>query len=319
MTHAILFVHLGPQLPPWLQGAVYQARMFNVCPVIVVAEAAALAQGDIPAALNVTKLALEEIAISAKHRAFRDVSPFDRAFRGGFWTFTTERLFVVEAAIAHLSLSNVVHLENDVLLYCDLATLIPKLTAHYPGIGATFDNDSRCVPGLMFIPGESAIARLTSFILAVLKALRQSPVPPSPKALAALNDMTLLGMYRGQGTSAIDHLPIVPPDYPAVLRSAVGHNPADPSCYWRHFDRLGMVFDAAALGQYLGGIDPRNDPRPSRGFINESCVFDPRVVKARMSCDSDGRKIPVIETASGVHPVASLHIHSKNPAPFLSR
>ena len=30
-------------------------------------------------------------------------------------------------------------------------------------------------------------------------------------------------------------------------------------------------------------------------------------------------KVPVIETASGVHPVANLHIHSKNPAPFLSR
>jgi hypothetical protein len=317
-AHAILFVHLGPQLPPWLQGAVYQARIFNRCPIIVVAEAAALAQAVIPTALSVTKLALEDLAISDRHRAFRAMSPFDREFCGGFWTFTTERLFVVEAAIAQLALSNVIHLENDVLLYCDLSTLVPALIAQYQGIGATFDNDARCVPGLMFLPGETAIARLNSFILAVLDALHQSREPAARKALSTLNDMALLGLYRGQGTDAIDHLPIVPPDYPAVLKSAAGHNPADPTRYSRHFDRLATVFDAAALGQYLGGIDPRNDPRPSRGFINESCVFDPRIVKARMSVDADGRKISVIETASGVHAVANLHIHSKNPTPFLS-
>ena len=105
-----------------------------------------------------------------------------------------------------------------------------------------------------------------------------------------------------------------------ICRNAeiVFHVAADPSRYWQHFEALHMIFDAAALGQYLGGIDPRNAPGPSVGFVNESCIFDPRILRPRMTSDGDGRRVPVVETVSGLHRVANLHIHSKNPAPFLS-
>ncbi len=97
-------------------------------------------------------------------------------------------------------------------------------------------------------------------------------------------------------------LPIVPPDYPQPLRSLEGHVAEDPSLYWRDCAELGTIFDAAALGQYLGGVDPRNRPQPSHGFINESCLFDPRVLKPRMEIGADG-----------------LHIHCKDMRKFMSR
>jgi hypothetical protein len=130
--------------------------------------------------------------------------------------------------------------------------------------------------------------------------------------------MDLLGAFRQLGPRAIDHLPIVPPDYPGPLRSAAGHVAVVPACYWKNFSELGAVFDAAALGQFLGGIDPRNDSRPSQGFVNESCVFDPRLAKVRMGADEHARRVPFIETASGRHKVANLHLHSKNLRPFMS-
>ena len=34
------------------------------------------------------------------------------------------------------------------------------------------------------------------------------------------------------------------------------------------------IFDAAAIGQYLGGVDPNNIAGDTRGFVNESCVVD---------------------------------------------
>ena len=34
------------------------------------------------------------------------------------------------------------------------------------------------------------------------------------------------------------------------------------------------IFDAAAIGQYLGGVDPRNIPGDTTGFINETCVVN---------------------------------------------
>jgi len=310
--HAILFVHLGPQLPHWLSGSLYQARIFNDCPIFVAAEARALAHAAISSSLNVTQIALEDTGISENRSIFREISPFDRAFRSGFWTFTTERFFVIESVISQLSLHNVIYLENDVLLYCDLNVLVPKLSALYPAIAATFDNDVRCVPGIMYIRGERAMTQLSNCILEELQASMLA------EHSTKVNDMALLGALRSRGSDTVDHLPIVPPDYPARLRSPAGHVPSDPLSYSRHFDALQMIFDAAALGQYLGGIDPRNNPLPTKGFVNESCVFDPRIVGARMITDGSGRRIPVVETASGLHHVANLHIHSKNPQPFLS-
>jgi hypothetical protein len=317
LSSTILFVHLGAQLPTWLAGALYQARLFNACPIFLAAEERALAAAPLDPALRIDALPLETVGISEKHRRFRALAPFDRGFRDGFWMFTTERFFVVESAMAKLRLENLLHVENDVLLYCDAATLAPSLAALYPGIAATFDGDQRCVPGLLFIRNGAAIAHLTAYILHALQFLARGNL--SAEAKAAINDMALLAMFRAEAPGAIDHLPIVPPDYPLPLRSQMGHVPADPAAYSRYFDRLGLVFDAAALGQYLGGVDPRNAPPPTRGFVNESCVFDPRALRLRMGADAAGRRVPLVETASGTHKVANLHIHAKDPGPFLSR
>jgi hypothetical protein len=308
----LLFVHLGPVLPTWLPTAVRQARLFNACDIVLIAESAALAQAPLDSSLSVRAVPLEDIGLSDRHKQFRLHSPFDRSFRDGFWTYTSERFFAVDSAMQALELGQVIHLENDVMLYCDLQAILPGLERSFAGIGATFDNDMRCVPGLVYASSAAAIASLCDFCLDVLGKVRATGQGPS------LNDMVLLGAYRSRGEASIDHLPIVPPDYPGVLRSPVGHRAAEPGRYSRHFDALGHVFDAAALGQFMGGVDPRNGPGSSIGFINESCLFDPRLLRPRMVRDADGRRVPVVATGGGEHRVANLHIHSKNLAAFLS-
>lgn len=312
MRPSILFVHLGPELPGWLAAALRQARLFNSCDILLIAAATALDGGGIAPEWGITRVPLEDLRLSDKHRVFRQLSPLDRSFRGGFWTFTSERFFVLESTIEQLALRNVVHLENDVMLYCSLDALMRPLSSLYRGLAATFDNDARCVPGILYCSGLPAISAVTAFYLEVFQQ------PGSRAEAAGLNDMQILGALRARGPQFIDHLPIIPPDYPAPLRSAVGHTPAQPDRYWCNFETLGLVFDAAALGQFLGGVDARNSPDPSVGFVNESCVFDPRLLRPRMIEDPDGRRIPVVATGSGMHRVANLHIHSKNTAAFLS-
>ncbi len=280
--------------------------------MVLVADACALATARLPTSLGLSSVALQDLGISDKQRQFREVSPLDRTFRDGFWTYTSERFFVVETAMEKLALGDVVHLENDVMLYCSLDSLGPRLSQMYEGIAATFDNDARCVPGIVYFRSRNSAAALTDFFVAALRQVATTPMAQG------INDMVLLGALRARGPSTIDHLPIVPPDYPSVLRSAAGHTVADAACYSRNFDSLGLVFDAAALGQFLGGVDPRNSSGPTAGFVNESCVFDPRVLRPRFVRDEQGRRVPVVETASGLHRIANLHIHSKNPAPFLS-
>jgi len=308
-----MLVHLGAAAPAWLPDALRQARCFNKCPVFLISAAQMLAETELPP--GVIPLAMEAIGLSAKHRAFEQLAGWD-GFRQGFWRFTTERFFAIETAMIHLELERAFHIENDVMLYADLESLAPRFERLYSGIAATFDNDRRCIPGFMYFRDVKAIGELTSFILAMLQELSKKSL--SPDDWASWNDMALVAAFRARFPTRIKALPIVPPDYPGPLSSLAGDVPFNAAEYWRHFEVLGHVFDAAALGQYLDGVDPRNDPKSGGGFINESCIFNPGALKPRLIADSDGRRIPVVETASGLHRVANLHIHSKRLGRFLS-
>jgi hypothetical protein len=311
--HAIVFVHLGRALPPWLPRAMFQARIFNSCPIYLAAEAAAL--GSAAGLCGVTLLALEDLGHGEKQKAFGEVSFFDRTFREGFWTYTTERFFVLERVMKSLGLTRIVHLENDVLLYADLGALVPKLASLYPRLAAPFDHDWRCVPGFFYAGSPGALSKLTAFILAAATTLKNLPA----EQLRDVSDMMLLADFSHRSGDGCGRLPVVPPDYPGPLRNALGESAANPAAYWQNFDQLGMVFDAAAIGQYLGGLPAYSRPGPTRGFINEGAVYDARLLRPRMMVDENGLRRPLIETASGVHPVASLHVHSKELEEFLSR
>src|SRR5271170_1824435 len=89
---SIVFVHLGPQLPPYLPDAICQAREFNECPIYLIANQAALI--DLPREV----LDARAICISAEsfhrepnHQGFCRLTRLDKVSRGGFWMYATER------------------------------------------------------------------------------------------------------------------------------------------------------------------------------------------------------------------------------------
>jgi hypothetical protein len=77
--------------------------------------------------------------------------------------------------------------------------------------------------------------------------------------------------------------------------------------YSNQVDLFGVLFDGAAVGQYVGGVDPRVIPGNTIGFINEGTVFkcNRAVVEWR---DCDGLQKPFL---NGFH-LVNLHIHSKD-------
>jgi len=309
---SIVFVHIGNELPTYLRSSLQQARLFNEeCSIYLLANQEALTQlsTDWDTTLHNCKIsciACEALEMSRPHKTFRKRSRHDRSFRDGFWIHASERFFYVAAFMKQYGEKDVFHLENDVMLYRDLRSLLPIFHENYSGmIGATLDNDLRCIPGIVYISDFDPLHGLITYMAAL--------------AHRRYNDMEVLSMYKRK-TGRIHPLPIIPLQYLVenTLENQLGAHAAHPEEYTTHFDAFLSVFDGAALGQYLGGIDPRNGPS-SPGFINESCLFDPSKFSYTWKVDEKGRSIPFLKYGSEEYQINNLHIHSKQLHEFQSQ
>jgi hypothetical protein len=83
-----------------------------------------------------------------------------------------------------------------------------------------------------------------------------------------------------------------------------------------NFDKFNYIFDAAAIGQYLGGIDPKNDSRNTVGFINETCIIKYNNYNFEWVIINEVKR-PFIIINQLKYPIFNLHIHSKNLQKFI--
>jgi hypothetical protein len=304
MAGEIVFIHLGLEPVAYLPHYLTHARHFSrESRIILVVSARHELFGHRWMSDNIETIAVEDLSVSDVHRKFLDGMRFNQSFRGGFWRHSTERLFVLESAFRQLGLRSAFHAEYDNLLFFDAKEMARRLAPHYPGIATTFDSDRRAVAGVMYINDPDALSKLTAFFEHRVSSYDDAET---------LSDMYLLGeMRRTHLPDVIDGLPIMTPDYPHALRHRPGAAIPDRELFTRNFDAIQSVFDAAAIGQYLYGVDPRNSPGDTRGFINEEAVFDASVYRYMIASDEQGRLRPYIQSASGSSPLNNLHVHSK--------
>lgn len=306
-SHSIVFIHLGEKLPIHLEVAVCQARLFNTqSQIILVANQQALS--DIPSTIqqqNVLTIPCETLELSAEHLAFRKVS----RKHDGFWVYTSERFLYLYDLMLQYQLENVFHLENDNMLYANLEELMPVFKTSYPGIAATFDNDKRCIPGFIYISNLQIMQELAAFF-----AQNRNKG----------NDMKIIALFKntkGRKKSDINTLPIIPESYATdhVLKSKSGNRAKIAAPYFNNIDLFQSLFDAAAIGQYLGGGDIYLHPTIKPGFINEACIFNPSYFKFEWKDDLEGRSIPYAIYNGQSYRMNNIHVHSKELHLFSSK
>ena len=106
-----------------------------------------------------------------------------------------------------------------------------------------------------------------------------------------------------KNTHYIDTLPIFITD----------NNTPEHTLLTKNFYKYNAIFDGAAIGQYLGGIDPRNtSSKNTVGFINETCIIDYSKYKFEWC-----KNKPYIIIKDIKYEIINLHIHSKNLKLFI--
>jgi hypothetical protein len=212
---------------------------------------------------------------------FNNYSKLDKNFRNGFWHLCSLRLFYLYSYISKNNIINTIHLENDVLAYINFDSIIDNFKEKK--IYATFDCDTRVIPGILFIPNALALKPIIDLYN------------------FSLNDMDNLAKLD---ESIIEPLPI----FPIIDLQINKLN--------KNFINFNFIFDGAAMGQYLGGIDKRNDNNATYGFVNETCLIKYNHYIFYWIKIND-LYVPHISINGILIKIINLHIHSKELYKFM--
>jgi len=292
--YTIVFVHMGSAFPSHIDSAIKQARLFNPhCRMILIANQELLER--LPEGLknvNLETVSCEGLPKTSEHQQFCRKQHENE----GFWFWTTERFYYIYDLMAHYQLHNVFHLENDNMLYADLENMLPIFQQHYPGIGATFENDLKGIAGFIYINNPEIMQKMVAYFV------QDSQI--------RFCDMELIAHFKEDSSpDLIDYLPNIHQEYIAQnqLRSLWQHTTNKPYRLCNHVEDFQSIFDGAAHGQYIGGS--YFDGRP--GYVNESCLFITSRLTYAWNRDSKGRKVPFAIYDGKKYPIVNLHIHSK--------
>lgn len=294
--HTVVFVHLGPHVPPCLSTTMKQARYLNPdCEIYLLTDNTAFTQE------NVVDTA--SIPSTPEHTAFREINKIDPALSDGLWMYALERFFYLYDFIQDQKLENVFHLENDSMLYVDLNELtIPFRLA------APFQSMAGCIPCFVYIQDGASLLHLIEHILAATRDYK------GPQPHIGVNDMSVLaGYYQKFGEAFMAPLPTLMPEFQRKRRSAFGPDNRTPLGFLSMNAQLfpGYLFDAATLGIFVNGNDKKFFPNSGPGAIHFRSLFDPRYFSYFWGVDRNGKHVPYLSYEGKNYRIVNLHFHSK--------
>jgi hypothetical protein len=270
MTQLIL-VHVGDSFPEYINTCIAQINSVTEIPVHVLISDQHV--NKIKGCARAFPLHL--IPKSEKHQQFERGSKLDTTFRGGFWKYAMLRFFYIYDHMMAHSLTDVFHIEYDNLIYVDFTAFLSVFQTR--PMWCVMDAPTRCIPSFLYFREADILRRLLDTCL--------------ESAAKGTNDMMALAEFRNRNDE-VGTLPIIK-DYVERI----------DTMYSLNTDKFNCLFDGAAIGQYIGGVDPRNIPGDTRGFINETTV-----IKCNKMTFEWRNKKPFL---NGL-PLVNLHIHSKD-------
>jgi hypothetical protein len=266
----LILVHIGSRFPEYINDCISQLQTITDISVHVL-----ISRSHIDKIKGKVKVfPLEDIKVGEQRKKFEETSTLDKAFRGGFWKYSTLRFFYIFDHMVSQGLRDVFHIENDNLIFVDFLKNIDQFREK--SMWCIMDSKERCIPGFLFFRDLRIISNLLNTCI--------------EEASKRKNDMFSLGKFRNDNMGQVGTLPII--------SSYI--DPID-KMFYENVPKFQCLFDGAAVGQYIGGTD--SGKKDTTGFINETCEF-----KCNKASIEWRDKKPYL---NGM-PLVNLHIHSKD-------
>lgn len=204
------------------------------------------------------------------------------------WRTSFERFFYINQYIKQQNIHNVVHFDNDVLVYYDVNNILAVLKETVNNVALTKHKDNEYVCGFMFIKYSYSLQPICDLLLELAKK--------GERALESIlgsmpHEMRLLGAIQQLAPTSITTLPSLP---------------------WSPlFEKFNCIFDPSTYGQYFGFTShkPKNQVHP----CDVSRLIDQHIINKAISPFFDDLvKMPFITYNNKHIPIFNLHIHCKD-------
>lgn len=273
MRVKVILVHTGTIFPEYLNDCVYQLLKFNIDVHLILSKSLhSNIRYD-----QITLLPSEDYE-DYNYKTFR-IKHKDFQFRDNFWQRTSSRFFLIHNYVLMNGIKNFFHIENDVLLYTDLSKeneILEKLNYE---MNIVIDSNHRCIPSIIWFEDSKILSSLTQFIY----------------SNSHNNDMKNIFDFYLNNRDKVDNLPILPSNNSLRYETNLD--------YSNNFNLFNSIFDAAAIGQYIGGIHTDED---SIGYVSPDSIFDVSNYTYKWE-----NEMPYMIYGNLKVKINNLHIHSK--------
>jgi hypothetical protein len=265
----------------YILDAIQCLRKFNNHKIVVLTDCVMI---NIFQERNIKVIAVEGFMPSYKEYK----QSLTNTYRDGFWQLASYRFKILQTYMRHHRKQSIWHIENDVLVYKNLNELN---LSNSNKILLTMDSTTRCIPGIMYIPSVEILDQCINHFN------------------TNLNDMENWGRCFNELPHLVDTFPIFPLDTSTSELTNITKN----------YNQFNCIFDAAAIGQYLGGVDPRNAKGDTAGFVNETCLINYSKYNIIWKTDTTSNMLaPFLQVNSQDIPIVNLHIHCKDLKKFMN-
>jgi hypothetical protein len=286
MSTELVLVHLGQNLPSALKmNLKYLKNEYPFLPVTVIVN-------SIHNMARLANMGFRSELYSERNDIQRYFSNhvFSSDFRNGFWQNSTKRIIAFLEYCIENPLPSKIHIENDI----HLGKNFPFQTfAKLEKLAWLSYNEHRDVGAIIYSPGEKQARWLLDQIC---------------KEMASSNsftDMTLLKSVSQENENEIIKLPIASHPKDVIFNNYVAEK--ERMINSQHFETFKGVFDAAPIGMWLTGQDPRNHRGKLLLHVNHK---DSYVNPSKVNWSYEENELSY-KLESEVR-VFNLHVHSKD-------
>lgn len=279
---SIILYHTSTPIPNHLIDCIKKIRQYSNIPIHLLTDSDITHDDLIVTNIN-------------KYNEFNWLNNLDY-FRGNdslshMWRTSCFRMFYIQRLMQDLNLENVLHFDNDVLLYEKPENIIEKMIGRYGAFAVTAHSHDEIVLGMSFIKNSNALSSVVDFI----KNEFQLPSRDLRNKYGGYpSEMRLISAHGN-----CEFLPILPEGLTAQR-------------YTNNYSNFNSVFDPSSYGQHIGGTFSEKKP----GWFGTHQEIGKFIGNGAIRVVFEDRNPYLVYQGNRIK-INNLHIHSKNTGLYL--